>query len=55
MGTNSGTSGTKEINKNYPTPSTTGVGADDYHKNRQMNLVAEDGSYISKKEKQLLE
>lgn len=39
MGTQSGTKGTKEISKNYPNVS--GLGADDKHEGRQINLVAE--------------
>jgi len=35
---NAGTSGTKEINKDYP--ETSGLGADDKHIGRQINLVA---------------
>ena len=49
---NQGTKGTKEINKNYPI--TSGLGDDDKHEGRQINLVAEDGSNVYSKEKVLL-
>jgi hypothetical protein len=56
MGKNSGTAGTKEINKNWPQD--TGLGDDDKHKGRTINLVAEgingEKSSVPKKEKQLL-
>lgn len=52
MGVNSGTAGTKEINKNYPQD--TGLGDDDKHEGRQINLVAEDGSNVSEKDQVLL-
>lgn len=47
MGTNTGTAGTKEINKNYPVE--TGIGADDKHDGRIANLVPEK-SIVPKKE-----
>ena len=53
---NKGTKGTKEISKNYPV--TSGLGEDDKHEGRTMNLVAEGingiKSTVSKKEKVLL-
>lgn len=53
---NKGTKGTKEINKNYPF--TSGLGADDKHEGRQINLTAEGingiKSFVSKKNKVLL-
>ena len=53
---NEGTAGTKEISKDYPNVS--GLGADDKHEGRQINLVAEgiDGikSTVFSKEKVLL-
>jgi len=54
MGENSGQFGTKDISKNYPVPSSTGVDADDYHKDRQINLVPEECSKVSKKIKDIL-
>ena len=54
MGENSGQIGTKDISKNYPVISSSGVGADDYHEGRQINLVAEEGSVVSKKIKDTL-
>ena len=35
------TRGQKEINKNWPQSVDSGTGNDDYHKDRQINLVAE--------------
>lgn len=49
---NEGTAGTKEINKNWPQD--TGLGDDDKHEGRQINLVAEDGSIVFQKNKVLL-
>ena len=49
MGENSGTRGTKEINKDYPI--TSGLAVDEKHEGRQINLVAEKGSNVPKKEK----
>lgn len=54
MGTQSGQIGTKDVSKNYPVPSSTGVDADDYHEGREINLVAEEGSTVSKKVKDTL-
>lgn len=52
MGANSGQRGTKEINKNYPVD--TGLGDDDKHEGRIINLVAEDGSNVKSKDKVLI-
>lgn len=52
MGANSGTKGTKEINKDWPQD--TGLGDTDKHEGRQINLVAEDGSHVPKKEQVLI-
>ena len=52
MGANSGTKGTKEINKEWPQD--TGLGDTAKHEGRQINLVAEDGSNVSKKDKVLI-
>ncbi len=52
MGTQSGTRGTKEINKNYPQD--TGLEDDDKHEGRTINLVAEDGSNVPQKDKVLI-
>ena len=49
---NKGTKGTKEISKNWPNVS--GLGEDEKHEGRTMNLVSEDGSNVSEKDKQLL-
>ena len=54
MGENSGQIGTKDISKNYPVLSSSGIDADDYHKDREMNLVPEDSSKVSAKTKELL-
>ena len=54
MGENSGQFGTKDISKNYPVPSETGLEEDDYHKDRKMNLVAKESSKVSKKVKETL-
>ena len=54
MGENSGQFGTKDVSKNYPVPSSTGVDADDYHKDREINLVPEEGSIVPRKEQDLL-
>lgn len=52
MGENSGQIGTKDISKNYPVES--GLGADDKHEGRQINLVPEEGSNVSSKVKDTL-
>ena len=52
MGENSGTKGTKEINKNYPQD--TGLGDDDKHEGRTINLVAEENSNVPKKDRVLI-
>ena len=49
MGDNSGQIGTKDVSKNYPVPSETGVDATDYHKDRQINLIPEEASKVSSK------
>lgn len=54
MGENSGQFGTKDISKNYPVESSSGVDADDYHEGREINLVAEESSKVSKKVKETL-
>ena len=54
MGDNSGQFGTKDVSKNYPVKSSSGVDADDYHKDRIINLVPEEGSKVSSKVKELL-
>lgn len=46
--------GQKGISKNYPVPSSSGIDADDYHEGREINLVAEEGSTVSKKVKDTL-
>ena len=46
---NKGTKGTKDINKNYPI--TSGLGDDEKHDGRQINLVAEDFDNVLKKER----
>jgi len=45
-GKNAGTSGTKEINKNYPI--TTGLGRTDRHQGRQINLIADESKVLDK-------
>jgi hypothetical protein len=42
---------TKEISNRYPVPSSTGVGANDYHKDRQINLTPSEASHVFDKEK----
>lgn len=54
MGENSGQFGTKDISKNYPVPSSTGVGENDYHKDRKIFLEPEDESKVSAKVKETL-
>lgn len=54
MGDNSGQIGTKDISKNYPVKSSSGVDSDDYHKDREINLVPEESSKVSSKTKELL-
>jgi len=49
VGTNQGTKGTKSIATRYPVVS--GLGADDKHEGRQMNLVPEQGSLIARRKK----
>lgn len=44
--------GTKEISKKYPVPSSTGVDADDYHKDRVIDLVPTQGSLVPKRRKE---
>jgi len=46
--------GQKGISKKYPVSSDSGIEEDDYHKGRQINLVAEEGSKVSKKVKDTL-
>lgn len=53
MGDNEGQIGTKEISKNYPVPSSTGVDADDYHIGREINLTPQENSKVSNKVKEL--
>lgn len=54
MGENSGQIGTKDVSKKYPVPSETGVGADDYHKDRKIFLEPEECSKVSSKVKETL-
>lgn len=54
MGENSGQIGTKDLSKNYPVPSSTGVDEDDYHKDREIFLVPEEASLVSSKVKETL-
>lgn len=54
MGENSGQIGTKEISKKYPVKSSSGVDADDYHKDREIFLEPEDCSKVSAKVKETL-
>lgn len=54
MGENSGSIGTKDISKRYPVSSDSGVGENQYHKDREINLVAQEGSTVSKKVKDTL-
>lgn len=46
--------GEKGISKNYPVISSSGVDEDDYHKDREINLVPEERSVVSSKTKRLL-
>ena len=46
--------GQKGISKKYPVKSSSGVGADDYHKDRKIFLEYEEGSNVSKKVKDTL-
>ena len=46
--------GQKGISKKYPVPSSTGLEADDYHKDREINLVPEESSKVSAKVKRTL-
>jgi len=46
--------GQKGISKRYPVESSSGLGADDHHEGRQINLVPEEGSKVSSKVKELL-
>jgi len=54
MGDNSGQIGTKDVSKNYPVPSSSGIDADDYHRDRQINLIPEEGSNVSSKVRETL-
>lgn len=44
--------GQKGISKKYPVPSSTGVDADDYHKDRKISLEAEEGSLVAQRIKE---
>jgi len=39
--------GTADVSKNYPVPSNSGLGEDDYHKGRKVRLEAEEKGLIS--------
>ena len=54
MGDNEGQIGTKDVSKNYPVLSSSGVDTDDYHKDREINLVPEESSKVSAKVKETL-
>lgn len=54
MGENSGQIGTKDVSKNYPVLSSSGIDADDYHEGREINLIPEEGSTVSQKVKDTL-
>ena len=43
--------GQKGISKKYPVPSTSGIDATDYHKDRIISLEAEQGSLVAKRKK----
>lgn len=49
-----GSFGTSDISKKYPVPSSTGVGADDYHEDREINLIPEEASLVSQRVKETL-
>jgi len=48
------TFGQKGISKRWPVESTSGIDADDYHVGREINLIPEEGSTVSKKVKDTL-
>ena len=49
-----GTSGTREISKSYPVPSSSGTGAEDYHKGREINLIPQEASLVPQRDKENL-
>lgn len=46
--------GQKGISNRYPVESSSGLDEDDYHEGREINLVPEEGSTVSKKVKDIL-